>query len=153
MNNILTVFDSKAMPLKKIHFIFITLENKNQLRDKTIITFSMIMHLFQKETIGNNVKILFLNDDSNDLVNENKNIAFGNYLDTSFDSIYNPEYLFINGKILYDKNSEDNKVQWNILNENIKNIQNQLRYSKSLLFDEKKVSFFKNFFPIFIMYI
>ena len=31
MNNILTVFDSKAMPLKKIHFIFITLENKNQL--------------------------------------------------------------------------------------------------------------------------
>lgn len=146
MNNILTVFDSKAMTLKKIHFIFITLENKNQLRDKTIITFSMIMHLFQKETIGNYVKILFLKDNSNDLVNENKNITFRNYLDISFDSIYNPEYLCVNGKILYDNNSENNKVQWNILSENIKNIQNQLRFSKSVLLDEKKVSLFKNIF-------
>ena len=144
IKDIMTIFNTNTIIPKRINYIFITLDNKNQLNEKGIITFLTIMNFFQKETIGNNIKIIFENDDPNFVPNEN--IAFNNYLNMPLDSLYKPQYLLINGKILYDKNSEKNKIQWNNLEENIKLIQNQLKSSKSLIFDKDKMTLFKDIF-------
>ena len=133
----------------KIDGIFITLKNKNQLDDKAIFIFLSFLIIFQNqknENIANIIKILYANNESNDLIKEKKDIAFNENLDISLDSLYKAQDFFINGNILYDKKSEDNKVQYDQLKEEIKKIQKNLNKKQGLNIDISIRKFLKDIF-------
>ena len=71
----------------------------------------------------------------------NKNIIFSEYFDESVYSLFNqfnPEYFYINNKILYQKNKEISD-EWKKFEENIKIIQNKITSSKGALINNDKL--------------
>ena len=145
VKDIMNIFDIEKLP-KRINYICITLEDKNQIDDKGIISILTIFSLFERKTINYNILFLFSKEEPNYIINEkNKNLLFNEYSDISLTSIFNHQYFFINNKILYEK-SENNKNQWNKLDEEIKKIQNIIKSSIDLNFDKNKEFLFSDIF-------
>ena len=145
VKDIMNIFDIEKLP-KRINYICITLEDKNQIDDKGIITILTIFSLFERKTINYDIIFLFSKEETNYIINEkNKSILFNEYCDLSLSSIFNHQYFFINNKILYEK-SENNRTQWNKLDEEIKKIQNIIKSSIALNFDKNKELLFSDIF-------
>ena len=112
-----------------------------------------LINLFKKENKENRFMFLYSSEDSsnnslNDINDKNNiitnKIIFNEYFDILFDTRYNPEYFYINNKIIYEKNSDSNKNEWIKLEEEIKKIQNYISLNKSITFDNNNVSLFND---------
>ena len=112
-----------------------------------------LINLFKKENQENRFLFLYSSEDSsnnslNDINDKNNiitnKIIFNEYFDILFDTRYNPEYFYINNKIIYEKNSDSNKNEWIKLEEEIKKIQNYISLNKSITFDNNNVSLFND---------
>ena len=145
VKDIMNIFDIEELP-KRINNICITLEDKNQLDDKSFTNILTISSLFERKTINYDIIFLFSKEEPNYTINEkNKSLLFNEYFDISLNSIFNYQCFFINNNILYEK-SENNKNQWNKLDEEIKKIQNIIKSSKNLNLDKNKELLFSDIY-------
>ena len=143
MNDILNIFNMNDIP-KRINYICITLEEKKELNNKGIITLLTIFNIFEKNSIKNNIMILYSKDDTKYIYKENnKKLLFSEYSDIKLESIYNPQFFFINNEIIYEKN-ENNKTEWIKLDKEIKIIQNKIKDSISLIYDNTRINLFRD---------
>ena len=144
IKDIMNVFNNGIIP-KRLNYIFLTFEDKNQLENNEFKLFLTISNLFQKENLANKLIVLLSSGLSN-LVKENNNdIIFSEHCKISFNSLFNPEYFFINNDILFNRN-KDNFNEWKKLEENLKKIQDKIEKSKSAVLDKDKVSLFNLIF-------
>jgi len=151
--NIFDIFFFKKLIPQKIDCVFITSEKKEELDKNQKIMILSLFNLLEKGINNNRIKFLFssndsfsLNDNDNKSNNEINDIIFNEYFNisqTEFDKKYNPEYVYINNKSIYDKNSQNSKRDWNNLYKNIKNIIDNIIPLKGLIFNIKQVSTFK----------
>ena len=144
MTDILNIFDNEKIP-KKINLFCITLEEKDQLYDKGIITFLAMINIFEEESIKNKIMVLYSKNDSTSQNNEiNKTLLLNEYCDIQLSSKYNPKYFFINNQIIYKKDSDIYKNQWNELNEVIQLFQKELQNCQKSLFAKDKLNLYKD---------
>ena len=148
---------------KRIHYIYITIDEREKLKKNEIIFFYLFINLFKKESFMDKINILLSPDDSNDnpidnndneknrdiinnLFNNEKNDFLFKNLDINFSSLFT-EFFYINNKIIYkDNENPENEKEWKLLIEEITKIQNKIADSKIAGINDDKISFMNNLF-------
>ena len=123
--------------------------NKNELT-----FFYLSVNLFSKEKLRDKIMVLYSSNKFNENTNENLKIInnvfnydkddcflFEENFDTYISCLFNPEFHYINNKILYDKN---NKQEYNKLYEKMVLIEKKINQSKSELINMNMVNLIKN---------
>ena len=140
---------------KRIHSIFVTIDEKKNFEKYEIIFFYLFIYLFKKGGLKDKINILFTPDnleqktsDNNnyiELVNNffNSNFLVEDNFDKYFSSLYVPEFFVINNKAIFD-NNENTEKEWNLLKEEINKIHKKI--SNSEILDDNKISFMNNIF-------
>ena len=136
---LLDLFNKNKIP-NRIHYIFITLDEAKKFDNNEIILFYLIINLFQKEKLKDKIIVLHSSNNCGEI--QQQNLKLINYLfklekdyflsddnfDSYFSSLFNPEFHYVNNKIIFDKNT---KEAWKKLEEKIKLLENKISSGKS----------------------
>ena len=131
--------------ITKIDYLFITVEKSKFLDKKEFLFFIYFINLLFDEKLKEKIIIFFsLNQENSQEYNNKKKmvndifIEKDNYFSSiknlgfNFNSLFTPEYFYINNKIIYEKNNiQKEEDDWNALSKVIKNLQNKISNSKS----------------------
>jgi len=139
---------------KKMHYLFITLDELKKLDKYELTFFYLFINLFTKEKIKNKIMVLYSSNKFNENMNANINIinnlfnyekddyfVFEENFDSYFSSLFNPEFHYINNNILYDKN---NKQEYNKLYEKLALIAKKINESKKEEINMNMIKLIKN---------
>ena len=147
---------------KRIHYIYITIDEKKKYEKNEIIFFYLFINLFKKENFKDKINILFSTDDSNNPIdsnnneknkeiinnlfkNENNDFLFENF-DINFSSLFSAIF-YINNKIIYEDNENpENEKEYKLLYEEITKIQNKIANSLIAGINDDKITFMNNIF-------
>lgn len=155
-NSVGEMFDNNIIgkiQVKKINYLFITVDKGKFLDKKELIYFLYFMNLLSKENLSKRIIILFSSDKENEQ-RDNKLIINDIFKDTeddyfiseeilgfNFDSLFTPEYFYINNKIIYQKNTTPIEEQeFKALSEVIKKIQKKISSSVGATMDNNNIT-------------
>ena len=139
--------------IKKINYLFITVEKNKFLNKNEFIYFLYFVGLIFDEKLKERIIILFSSDKEtkqgdndniiiNDIFKDTKEyISSEENLGFNFNSLFTPEYFYINNKIIYEKNNNpEEEEQWKSLSEIMKKIQNKISNSNIQTFDTNNIN-------------
>ena len=141
---------------KKIHYIFLTIDEKKKLDKSEIIFFYLFINLFKKEHLKNRINILITPDDSLKNTQKNNTEIIINLFNTDFlfeenvsqnffSSLLNKKLFYINSKIIF-VNNENSEKEWKILNDEIIKLKNKISSASSIYVDNDKIDLMKDIF-------
>ena len=135
----LDLFTKNKIP-NRIHYIFITLDEAKKFDNNEIILFYIIINLFQQEKLKDKIIVFHSSNNFGEIQQQNLKLIDnlfklgGDYFlcddnfDSYFSSLFNPEFHYVNNKIIFDKNA---KEAWKKLDEKIKLLENKISSCKS----------------------
>ena len=148
-NSLIDILKNK-LPRNKINLVCVTLDENNiYLEDSEIIFYKLIINLF---SLRDKVLFLFSSNQSNN--NEYKNKIIDDLMkieknDYLYDNnlSFNPEFIYINNKIIFE-NNENSEKEWELLIDSMKKMQNKISLSKGEEIKKDKFSFLNKIFSI-----
>ena len=156
-NSVEELFDKKIMgqiPVMKINYLFITVDKRKFMDKKQLIYFLYFMNLLSKENLSKRIIILFSSEKDN-RQRDNKLIINDIFKDSdddeyflseeilgfNFNSLFTPEYFFIDNKIIYEKNNiPEEEQEFRALSELMKNIQKKISSSVGATLNNNNIS-------------
>jgi hypothetical protein len=136
-NKMEDIFNNKVMEkykdlvttkiIKKINYIFITIEKNKILDKKELIFFIYFINVFFDENLKKRIIIVFSTEkdshqgDNNIIINDIFKDSEDNFLSEenlgfNFNSLFTPEYFYINNKIIFEKNNNsEEEEEWKAL--------------------------------------
>jgi hypothetical protein len=161
-NKMEDIFNNKVMEkykdlvttkiIKKINYIFITIEKNKILDKKELIFFIYFINVFFDENLKKRIIIVFSTEkdshqgDNNIIINDIFKDSEDNFLSEenlgfNFNSLFTPEYFYINNKIIFEKNNNsEEEEEWKALSEVMKIIQNKISSSIGQAFNTDNIS-------------
>ena len=137
--------------ITSINYLFITIDQIKLLNKIELIFFIYFSGFPLNEMLKDRIIILFSSNKEN-IQENNNNIINDIFVDTNdyflsekslsfdFNSLFTPEYFYINDKIIYEKNDNpEEEEQWNNLNDIIKKIQGKISISDAQGFNINKI--------------
>ena len=141
--------------ITSINYLFITIDQIKLLNKIELIFFIYFSGFPLNEMLKDRIIILFSSNKEN-IQENNNNIINDIFVDTNdyflsekslsfdFNSLFTPEYFYINDKIIYEKNDNpEEEEQWNNLNDIIKKIQGKISISDAQGFNINKIDLTK----------
>jgi len=163
-NRVEEIFNNEVMKnyidlLKKnsitgINYLFITVDKNKFLNKNELIYFLQFINLPFDEKLKERIILLFPSEKENkqEHNNNNNNSIINDIFQDSkeyvlsemnldFDSLFIPEYFYINYKIIYEKNNNsDEENEWKALSEIMKTLQNKISKSSNQTFNNNEIS-------------
>ena len=148
-NTLMDILKNK-LPRNKINLVCVTLDEKNiYLEESEIIFYKLIINLFSLRD-----KVLFLfssnqsdnNEYKNKIIDDLIKIEKNDYLYENNLS-FNPEFIYMNNKIIFE-NNENSEKEWELIIDSMKKIQNIISLSKGEEIIKDKFSFLNKIFCI-----
>ena len=153
VNELCDLFIKNKM-IKKFHYIFITLDEAKQIDKNELTFFYLFINLFSKEKLKDKIMVLYSSNKFNENQKDNLKIInniftyekddlflFEENFDLYFNTLFNPEFYYINNSIIYDKKSLQ---EYNKLCEKMEMIEKNIFQSKSEEINMNKINIIKN---------
>ena len=153
LNELCDLFIKNKM-VKKLHYIFITLDEAKKIDKNELTFFYLFINLFSKEKIKDKIMVLYSTNKFNGSQNDNLKIIndiftfekddlflFEENYDSYFGSLFNPEFHYINNNVIYDKKSNE---EYKKLLEKMAIIEKKIFQSKCEEINMNKVNLIKN---------
>ena len=147
----------KKNSITGINYLFITVDKNKVLNKNELIYFLQFINLPFDEKLKERIILLFPSEKENKQEHNNNNNNNNNSIindifqdskeyvlsemNLDFDSLFIPEYFYINYKIIYEKNNNsDEENEWKALSEIMKTLQNKISKSSNQTFNNNEIS-------------
>ena len=140
--------------ITNINYLVITIEKKKFLDKKELLFFIFFINLNFDEYLKKRIIILFSSEEENNYGDNNNMIINDIFKDTNdyflseenlgfnFNSLFIPEYFYVNNKIIYEKNNDPKEEEgWKSLSEVMKKIQKKISNNISRHFNKNNIFF------------